>query len=72
MSLCNKLDPPSGPWRHDLTETLLEQFSGTELWDEFGIDEDIVVRISYLSRKVSYSCHFSPLHATSLVPTSMN
>ena len=45
MLLCNKLDPPSGPWRHDLTETLLEQFSRMELWDEFGIDEDVVVRI---------------------------
>ncbi|KAF8951457.1 hypothetical protein BDZ97DRAFT_1910010 [Flammula alnicola] len=36
------LDKPSGPRRHELTDELLQVFDGGQLWDVYGIDEDIV------------------------------
>ncbi|KAF8804198.1 hypothetical protein BYT27DRAFT_7302293 [Phlegmacium glaucopus] len=41
-ALPDDLDKPSGPRRHELTDELLQLFSGGQLWDMYGIDEDII------------------------------
>ncbi|KAJ6622418.1 hypothetical protein B0H10DRAFT_2175040 [Mycena sp. CBHHK59/15] len=41
-ALPSNLDGPCGRRSHGLTDTLLEQFDARTLWDEYGIDVDIV------------------------------
>ena len=43
MSLPGSLDSPSGPRTWSLTDELLAAFDDGDLWDEYGIDSDIVV-----------------------------
>jgi hypothetical protein len=42
-SLPSDLDAPSLPRSHDHTDVLLDAFGDDELWDEYGVDADIIV-----------------------------
>lgn len=44
--MCTNLDGDNAGRRtHELTDELLAAFDGDILWDEYGIDEDIIVLI---------------------------
>ncbi len=42
-SLPDTLDVPSVPRRQELTDELLQVFNGKDLWDMYGIDDDLIV-----------------------------
>ncbi len=42
-SLPDTLDIPSVPRRQELTDELLQVFNGKDLWDMYGIDDDLIV-----------------------------
>ncbi|KAJ7916593.1 hypothetical protein B0H13DRAFT_1462054, partial [Mycena leptocephala] len=43
VSLPSDLDGPCGRRSHGFTDNLMEEFDATTLWDEYGIDVDIVL-----------------------------
>lgn len=59
-SLPDTLDTPSIPRRQELTDELLQVFNGKDLWDMYGIDEDLIVSSEELSTRLNAYIQICP------------